>query len=136
MFALYIILGILGAAIYLNIGYYWSKISWKVWYKKQQSVAALLCFPLNYALNKIGNTTSVYDERWPHVPMQRMSYPWLGAFSLPAYSALMSFIWPGKLIWNIPVLTLLAIYKTAKMTPSIITYPASRLLGEKKLPKQ
>lgn len=124
----------LGAIFYLNIGYWWGHTSWKVWHKKQRSVAALFCFPINYKLDKIG-----YEE-WkpnPDYPLTqeigREYQPNIAEWSTAkSYARIITFIWSFKFVLNLTTLTGLAGWEVIKAIPRLTVYPAYRLLGKNK----
>lgn len=134
MSALYIVLGILGVVAYLNIGYFWSKISWKTWLKKRRSVAALFCFPINYKLDKIGYEEWKPDPDYPLTQkISRECQPNIAEWSTEkSYVGTMTFIWPFKFVFNLTMLTGLVGWEVIKAIPRLTVYPASRLLRENK----
>lgn len=124
---------ILGAITYLNVGYWWGSISWKTWHARKRSVAAMLCFPINYSLDKIGY------EKWEENPdypltqvIPRKFQPLIASFNSRSYARTMTFVWPLKLVWNVPVLIGFIGWKVIKTIPGIIIYPASKLLPKEK----
>ncbi|TSC84012.1 MAG: hypothetical protein G01um101413_815 [Parcubacteria group bacterium Gr01-1014_13] len=129
------ILVAVGIIAYLNIGYWWGNISWRIWRTRKRSLTAMLCFPINYSLDKIG------DEEWkpnPDYPLTqviaREFQPLIAVFNSQSFYAItMTFVWPLKLVWNVPVLIGFIGWKVIKTTPGIIIYPASKLLPKEKI---
>lgn len=129
MLALYI----LGAVAYLNIGYWWGKVSWIIWRAQKRSVAAMLCFPINYSLDKIGYEKWEPDPTYPLTQLiPRGCQPLIANFNSQSYARTMTFVWPLKLVCNVPVLIGFIGWKVIKTVPKIIIYPASKLLPKEK----
>ena len=113
MLALWVALGIIG---YLNIGSTWARISWKAWGKKRRSVAGLLCFPVCYQINRIGE----YDGD----SLCTKNSAFIGSFhdegDISNYTRTMALVWPAKLLWNFFALTEMVVLKVFDRTLNIV----------------
>lgn len=102
----------LGAVSYLNIGYWWGRLSWKVWQKGQRSFAGLLCFPGSYILNEIGDNSTSSLVGW--------------CDKSEAYTKSLAFAWPIKMLINIVFLTFIG---TVTLGSIVIIKPGSILVS-------
>ncbi len=105
MLALYIALGCLG---YTMTGYWWGRASWKVWEEKQRSAAGLLCFPVSYYTEDGVGSCIIIDGDLECSPIS-----WFGEREY--YARAMMFTWPLKLLWNLTVITGLAVWESPKV---------------------
>jgi len=110
----------LGTISYFNIGHRWGRLSWKAWHKKKRSFAGLLCFPVNYLSNKIGEASA--DK------------PPITAFDAQVYTNAMAFTWPFKLVFNLFIITCMGVCFTAIGAFKLSTNPMALL--PKRAPKE
>lgn len=106
----------LGVA-YLNIGFKLGRFSQKAWRKKRRSIAGLLCFPLSYMENEIGE-----DD-----PKKATNYLPINSFDAQVYTNLMAFTWPIKLAFNLFVIACMGVCFTTIGAFILATNPTALL---------
>lgn len=116
----------LGVVGYLNIGYWWGRASWKVWHKKERSFAGLLCFPVSYARNKVGEDWNGHkDGLEPVIAAYESDGGCAGD-----YAGSLMCVWPLKMAFNLCALSLFTVWNL----PKLVTNPTALL--PKKIHKQ
>lgn len=111
MQALWLLAFMLG---YFSIGYHWGRFSWKAWHKKRRSVAGLLCFPVSYAKNAIGETH--YEHGNFLYPIKDAPMGMVVCNTRELYAFGVGCFWPAKLLFNLPVLATLSIWHLSQAT--------------------
>jgi len=110
-----LIYALCGGVIYLNIGHKWGRLSWKAWHKKKRSVAGLLCFPLSYDENKIG------DSKAP-----------ISTFTdKDEYEKLMAIFWPFKMVFNLLAILSFVFKIVSKTAFEIAINPIKYMFGKR-----
>lgn len=91
-----------GAVTYLNIGYWWGRLSWKTWHKKKRSFSSFLCFPASHMTDTVrdGLTDTLLDK----TPIANFDDD-------KNYTTVMAFVWPAKLVWNTVFCPICAIFE-------------------------
>ena len=85
---------------YINIGYWWGCLSWKIWERAQhtalikdrRSIAGLLSFPVSHEKDKLGYGRN--DADWSRPPIANFS-------NIDYYRIAMMCAWPFKAVFNL-----------------------------------
>ena len=99
--ALLVVLGIIG---YLHVGFHLGDISLKTWLAKDNdSVRSFLLFPVSHHKKRVGERG---DDSLAFIGGLDLEDKTKDSFGGSGYTFLMTFIWPLKLLFNIPAITL------------------------------
>lgn len=80
-----------GVVTYLNIGYWWGRLSWKTWREQRRSFSSFLCFPASHITDTVGDGSS--NTLLDKAPVANFDDD-------KNYTTVMAFVWPAKLAWN------------------------------------